>query len=90
MAAIVLLLWAGSIISGWLNFYWWLVLPPAIFLLHVIRFNRRMGKAYDRNGLPKDRLIGNMLGPNITLIATAILQNSALFGVSALVHYLFR
>lgn len=91
MVIVVLLMWIGSAIAGW-QFYWpWLVVPPGIVGLHILRVTGQMNAVRRRNGMSLPRLgePGSMLRPNLTLLILTVLQHLCIFGIAAGAHRLF-
>ncbi|MFA5965356.1 MAG: hypothetical protein WC804_15175 [Sphingomonas sp.] len=91
MAVIVFALWIGSAVAGWFLFWPWLVVPLAVFGLHIMRMSARMRAARERNGLPVSGPLGtSMTGANVQLLAVTLVQHAVIFAVAAGVHGLFR
>jgi hypothetical protein len=71
--------WLGSAISGLFHFYWWLAVPPLIFLGFVLFSNWRMEQHARDIGLRPNRINQRMIGPNIMLVVWNGLLNGAIF-----------
>ncbi|WP_068070725.1 hypothetical protein [Novosphingobium lentum] len=79
MAAIVILLWIGSLVAGWHHFYIWLIVPVGFFVIHVLQGQRQALAALKRNGMSGEFYRKQMIIPNLRLILWSALQHGFLF-----------
>lgn len=90
MAIIVIALWIGSAVAGWLMFWPWLVVPVAVIGLHIMRLMSRMSAARRRNGLPDPPRggSGEIAKANRALLTGTLVQHVAIFGAAAGLHWI--
>ena len=89
MVIIIILLWVGSIAAGYLNFYYWLAIPMAFFLIHVMRTQRHAMANLRRNGMTGELYRKQMLMPNVRLILWTAFVHGLLFALGKLLSWFF-
>jgi hypothetical protein len=91
LVIVLIVLWIGSAIAGWLLFWPWLVAPVVVVGLYAMRVTAKFHAARERNGLPvggTGRPGTSMAAPNTTLLITTFVQHLAIFGIAAAVHWM--
>ena len=90
LAIVIVALWIGSAVAGWLLFWPWLAIPVAVIGLHIMRLMNRMSAARRRNGLPDPPIggLGSMAKANTGLLAVTFIQHLAIFAAAASLHWL--
>lgn len=91
-AFVIIALWIGSVIAGWLSFWPWLIVPVVAYVLYVIRMMAQMRAARVQFGIPASSTGApgtSMAGANVRLILLAGLQHLAIFGLAFGAHRLF-
>jgi hypothetical protein len=89
MAIIGLLIWIGSLISGWIGFLSWLAVPGVVYLIYVIVAHKQAMDMFLSNGMSGDVFGRSMLSSNVRLVVWNIAVKSVLFGVGALAATFF-
>jgi hypothetical protein len=90
-ALLILAMWIGSAVAGWLAYWPWLAVPIIFISLHIARVMAQLRAARARIGMPPGGLKipgTSMTGPNLQLLGITFLQHLALFGVGWAAHWL--
>lgn len=90
LAFVVILLWIGSAIAGWHNFWPWLAVPVSIIGLHVARTMRQMAALRRHYGFREPTLGGptSMFRANLMLLLHTFALNLVIFGGGLGLHAL--
>lgn len=79
----------ASLISGWFQFYWWLVVPPLAFFFYAFCAVELTNIHNERYGVSGDWFRRSMIGPNLALIIRNTIIHSTLFAATWAVSSLF-
>ena len=88
MVILIILLWIGSLISGWNEFWLWLFLPIVAFTITTFSRQAKAINALRANGMSGDRYRAQMMLPNLMLIGWNAILNGLIFGVGFVAHSL--
>lgn len=88
-AIVIVALWLGSAVAGWLWFWPWLIAPAVDYGLYASKATARYRAAEAKHGLSRDvRSTAMLHRANFDLVAKALLQHILIFGAAAGVHWL--
>ena len=86
MAGIVLFAeWIISAVSGWFEFWLWLVVPPIVAMLISFAGNGRMLSRMKEMGMDQDterQFVDTVMGPTLKFILWQAILNAAIFGLA--------
>jgi hypothetical protein len=86
MALLVIILFIGSAVAGWMTFYPWLLVPPAVFATYAWAMQRRALEHARRNGMSGEFYKQQMLGPNVKLVVWNAVLHGLIFAGFHFVH----
>lgn len=89
MPLIISLLWIGSAISGWFEFFVWLAVPVFVFWIYTTFRNAAVNKNLRDIGMSDDIYRQQMARPNLILIIWNSAINTGIFGVVWLFSTIF-
>lgn len=89
MLLVTLGLWIGSAISGWFQFFTWLIAPAVVFWVYTASQNAKVNKRARDIGMSGDFYRQKMAAPNLILIIWNTAINAGIFAVAWLLSTIF-
>lgn len=80
--------WLGSLVFGWFQILWWLIVPPLTFGAFTFSMTAHGERHLQSSGIPGGRYAKQVFKWDVMLIVWNTLINGVIFGLSWCVRWL--